>query len=321
MRILVTGGAGYIGSVLSAFLLDNKFKVTILDNLSTGYERLIDPRAKFVLGDILNKNNLMDAMEGCDAVVHLAGKAVVSESIERAEYYYLNNTQGTINVLDVMNERKIKKFIFSSTCAVYGTPPTNTINEKCETNPINPYGDSKLRADSLISKYSKLHEHESYSFRFFNVSGSYISSTGKIFGEIHEPETHLIPSIINSKIVTVYGSNFPTPDGTAIRDYVHVVDLANAIRKAILIKKPSGHYIYNLGAGIGHSVLEVIATVEKVTGNSVKINFAHERIGDPARLVSNSALSELELNWKAELSLMDMISDSDSFLKSLRLTS
>ena len=148
MRILVTGGAGYIGSVLSAFLLDNKFKVTILDNLSTGYERLIDPRAKFVLGDILNKNNLMDAMEGCDAVVHLAGKAVVSESIERAEYYYLNNTQGTINVLDVMNERKIKKFIFSSTCAVYGTPPTNTINEKCETNPINPYGDSTQQCTS-----------------------------------------------------------------------------------------------------------------------------------------------------------------------------
>jgi UDP-glucose 4-epimerase len=318
VRILVTGGAGYIGSVLSAFLLDCDFEITILDNLSTGNQDLIDPRARFVLGDILDEDNLIDAMSDCDAVVHLAGKAIVSESIDMSDYYFSNNTQGTINVLNIMHQKKIKKFIFSSTCAVYGIPKVGAIDEKCDTSPINPYGESKLKADFAISELSRLFKLESYSFRFFNVSGSYMNSTGKNFGEMHKQETHLIPNILNSRIVTIYGSDFPTPDGTCIRDYVHVVDLAKAIKKALSIEKGSGHYIYNLGAGIGHSVLEVIKTAEEVVGSPINIKYSDARIGDPAQLVSNPSLSEIELNWKAEFSLKNMISDSYRFSKSLR---
>ena len=315
VRILVTGGAGYIGSVLSALLLDSDFEVTILDNLSTGNESLIDSRARFVHGDILNRECLLEALYGCDAVVHLAGKAIVSESIHLSEYYISNNTEGTINVLEAMREKNIKKLIFASTCAVYGTPKVNFIDEACEVNPINPYGESKLMADTAISDYSKRFQLECYSLRFFNVSGSYTNLMGKRFGEMHEPESHLIPNIINSETITVYGADWPTSDGTCVRDYVHVVDLAKAIKKAILIKNLSGHYIYNLGTGEGHSVMDVIRAAEKIIGNKLKVNFTEARPGDPARLVSNPKLSEIELGWKSELNLINMISDSHEFIK------
>jgi UDP-glucose 4-epimerase len=319
MKILVTGGAGYIGSVVSAYLLDRNFEVTIIDDLSTGNFGLVDSRANFIKGNVLKKSDLLQAMNGCDVVVHLAAKSIVSESVDEPEIYMRNNVEGTENVLKTMQELGINKLIFSSTCAVYGVPELKTIDELCETNPNNPYGISKLEADKLISKYTKINSFECYSFRFFNVSGSYRNLIGKFFGEMHVPESHLIPNVLNSKIVTVYGSNWLTPDGTCIRDYVHVVDVARAIENAILIEKPNGHYIYNLGVGTGSSVLEVINTAENVMGRKVEVSFANARNGDQSELVSNPALSEIELKWKALLTLKDMIKDSYEFTNQLRL--
>lgn len=321
MKILVTGGAGYIGSVVSAYLLDQNFEVTIIDDLSTGNFDLIDSRANFIKGNVLTKSDLLQAMHGCEAVVHLAAKSIVSESMENPEIYMRINVEGTENVLQTMKDLGVNKLVFSSTCAVYGVPELKTIDELCGTNPNNPYGISKLEADKLISKYTKMNGFEGYSFRFFNVSGSYRNLIGKSFGEMHEPETHLIPNVLNSKIITVYGSNWLTPDGTCIRDYVHVVDVARAIKNAILIEKPNGHYIYNIGVGAGHSVLEVIETAEKVMGKKVEISFANARNGDQSELVSNPALSEIELKWKADLTLKDMINDSYEFTNQLRLRS
>lgn len=315
MRVLVTGGAGYIGSAVSAYLLDNDFEVTILDDLSTGNKSQIDPRAEFVQGDILEKDDLDRSMSGCFAVVHFAGKAIVSDSVENPSQYYLTNTEGTLRVLDGLLRNNITKLVFSSTCAVYGTPTTGSINEFSNTNPINPYGESKLKADSAISSQSKRHKLESYSFRFFNVSGAYTNSDGHQFGEMHAEETHLIPRVFNSKNISVYGSNWPTPDGTCIRDYLHVYDIATAVRKAILISKGYGHYIYNLGLGRGYSVLEMVRKIEKITGTPIKYSLTEKREGDPGVLVSDSSLAKNELGWRPEKSIDEMIEDSYNFYK------
>ena len=317
MKILITGGAGFIGSVTAAYLLDKGFEVNVLDNLTTGHRELVDQRASFFLGDILDRYSINASMDGCDAVVHLAGKAIVSESILKPSLYLENNHLGTINVLHAMKELSVGKLVFSSTCAVYGNPITEIIAEDHPTNPINPYGESKLLADIEIGRFSKDNNLNAISLRFFNVGGSYKNSTNNLFGELHDHETHLIPKIIKNKSIDVYGTDFNSPDGTCVRDYVHVVDLARAIRLALEKQFVLNHEIYNLGSGNGSSVLEVVSEVEKVIALKIVRNNSARNIGDPAYLVANSKLARLELGWETQFTLNEIVRDSFRFIQAL----
>lgn len=317
MKILITGGAGFIGSVTAAYLLDKGFEVNVLDNLSTGHRGLVDQRASFFLGDILDKYSIKASMNGCDAVVHLAGKAIVSESILKPSLYLENNHLGTINILHAMKELSVDKLVFSSTCAVYGNPITQEIAEDHPTNPINPYGESKLLADIEIGRFSRDNNLNAISLRFFNVGGSYKNSNNDLFGELHDQETHLIPKIIKNKLIDVYGTDFNSPDGTCVRDYVHVVDLARAISLALEKDIVLKHEIYNLGSGNGSSVLEVVYEVEKVIASKITTNKSSRNIGDPAYLVANSKLAKTELGWEAQFTLNEIIRDSFRFIQAL----
>ena len=314
MKILITGGAGYIGSVTSAYLLDHGYDVNILDDLSEGNEALIDSRANFIFGSILDEISIDQAVKECQAVVHLAGKAIVSESIENSHKYLLNNHAGTKNILQSMVNNSIKKIVFSSTCAVYGDPKVTYIAEDCIANPINPYGKSKLLADLEIAKFTKKYEFESISLRFFNVAGSYKSQAHKLFGELHKNETHLIPRILKQGIIDVYGSDMDTPDGTCVRDYVHVIDLARAIKLSLEKINTPGHRIYNLGSGNGNSVQEVIEVAEKILSKKIIRKNTNKRIGDPEYLVCNPNLAKNELGWESEYSLTQIIKDSQNFI-------
>jgi len=314
MKILITGGAGYIGSVTSAYLLDHGYDVNILDDLSEGNEALIDSRANFIFGSILDEISIDQAVKECQAIVHLAGKAIVSESIENSHKYLLNNHAGTKNILQSMVNNSIKKIVFSSTCAVYGNPKVTYIDEDCIANPINPYGKSKLLADLEIAKFTKKYEFESISLRFFNVAGSYKSQTHKLFGELHKNETHLIPRILMQGIIDVYGSDMDTPDGTCVRDYVHVIDLARAIKLSLEKINTPGHRIYNLGSGNGNSVQEVIEVAEKILSKKIIRKNTNKRIGDPDYLVCNPNLAKNELGWESEYSLTQIIKDSQNFI-------
>ena len=315
MKVLVTGGAGYIGSVVSAYLLDKGYEVNILDNLSTGHKFLVDSRSTFFFGDILNEDDLSLAMAECTAVVHLAGKALVAESVAYPQIYFENNTTGTKLLLNEMSKSGINKLIFASTCAVYGNPGQSPISEKEKTNPVNPYGESKLQADIAIETFCESNELDAFSFRFFNVAGSYLSSTGNLSGELHDEETHLIPNLVKKQKLTIFGNDWPTLDGTCIRDYVHVADLADAIEKALAMNSKPGHKIYNLGSGKGSSVLEVATEANKNLGNSIEITFTHRRPGDPAELISDPKKAEREIGWKSKLNLETMIKDSISFFR------
>jgi UDP-glucose 4-epimerase len=255
-------------------------------------------------------------MKGCEAVVHLAGKAIVRESIQNPNKYLLNNFTGTKNVLESMVSNSIKKIVFSSTCAVYGDPKMEFISEECITNPINPYGKSKLLADLEISKFTVKYDFNSISLRFFNVAGSYKSQENKLFGESHANETHLIPRILTQGIIDIYGSDMATPDGTCIRDYVHVVDLARAIKLSLVKINTPGHRIYNLGSGEGSSVIEVIQAAEKVMNKNIIKKNIDKQFGDPEYLVSNPNLAKRELGWVSEMNLTQIIEDSQNFILS-----
>lgn len=319
MRLLVTGGAGFIGSVVTAYLLDRGYKVNILDNLSTGHLANIDARANFYPCDLLNAKQINEAMRGCDAVIHLAGKAIVSESIENSFSYINHNYNGTKNILMSMLQLGIQKIVFSSTCAVYGQVEKGLISEINSLNPINPYGESKLLADNELSQYSFLHNFQCTSLRFFNVAGSYRNNEGQLFGELHDNETHLIPRLLLNNKINVYGYKLNTPDGTCIRDFVHVVDLASAILLSIENKSQSGHRIFNLGSNRGYSVLDVIRTVELISGNKISINYLEPRNYDPISLVSDSSLAFRELNWKSQFSLESIIEDTMKFITQRRI--
>jgi UDP-glucose 4-epimerase len=314
MKVLVTGGAGYIGSVLTGYLIDQGYEVNILDNLSTGHKLLVDTRANFFDGDILIEEDLITAMNGCNAVVHLAGKALVAESVMYPDLYFRQNFEGTKAVLQGMIVSGIKKIIFSSTCAVYGNVQSGKISENTSTNPINPYGESKLKADEEINLNSAKYKLDAYSFRFFNVAGSYLSKTGQSFGELHATETHLIPNILKNKEIDVFGTDWQTRDGTCIRDYVHVKDLAVAIGIALNSETKFGHKIYNLGSGEGSSVLEVISAANKVLPKPVIKKNRERRPGDPQELVSDSALVLRELKWKSRHNINEIVADAYKFI-------
>lgn len=311
--ILVIGGAGYIGSHVVKELLKTN-EVVILDNLSTGHRWAVDERSVFVEGDLGNKEDLkaLFSKYQIEAVMHFAASSLVGESVTNPMKYYINNVSSTLILLQTMLEFGINKFIFSSTAATYGIPNVDMITEDTATNPINPYGQSKLMVEHIVSDLAKADDLKYVVLRYFNAAGAFES--GEI-GEEHDPETHLIPIILQHLLgqrenISIFGSDYETEDGTCIRDYIHVTDLANAHILALkaLLEGKKDTATYNLGNGLGYSVKEVVEMCEKVTGKKANIVMGDRRAGDPAKLVASSDKIYSELGWKAEYSLEMIIS-------------
>ena len=309
--ILVTGGAGYIGSHTNKLLNKKGYETVVFDNLVYGHKEFAK-WGEFVLGDLNNIEQVRLLFEKYDieAVIHFAAFAYVGESVKKPEKYYLNNVYNTLNLLKVMREYNCKYIVFSSTCATYGVPEKIPIDENHSQNPINPYGQSKLMIEKILEDYSKAYGLKYVSLRYFNVAGADID--GEI-GEWHEPETHLIPNILDVAIekkeyVEVYGTDYPTPDGTCIRDFIHVVDLAEAHILALeYLRKNQKSDVFNLGNGNGFSVLEVIKKVEEITGKSINYKKMPRREGDPPVLVADATKARNILNWKPKYNSSDTI--------------
>jgi UDP-glucose 4-epimerase len=312
VKLLVTGGAGYIGSVVALQLAEADHEVTILDNLSKGHERAVPEGARFVQGDLLDARALSQVLDpGYDGVLHFAALSLVGESVEQPGLYYRTNVAGTLNLLDAMRAAEVPRFVFSSTAAVYGEPEEVPIPETATTRPTNPYGGSKLAVDQLTGFHARAHGLSATSLRYFNVAGA----SGAL-GEDHDPETHLIPLVLKAALgerdsVEIFGTDYSTPDGTAIRDYIHVEDLSRAHLLALEAAGPGEHCVYNLGNGSGFSVREVVEAARRVTGRQIEAVEAPRRSGDPPALVTSSALIREELGWVPEKpDLEDMISDA-----------
>jgi UDP-glucose 4-epimerase len=311
MKLLVTGGAGYIGSVVANHLLAGGHEVVVLDHLERGHRDAVPEGARFVQADLLDEAATRDAVaEGFDGVLHFAALALVAESVDHPERYHRGNFVGTLNLLDAMRDAGIGNLVFSSTCATYGEPDVVPMREDLPTNPVNAYGNSKLAVDRMIADESRAHGLAATSLRYFNVAGS----SGR-FGEDHEPETHLIPLVLRAAAgrtehVKVFGTDYPTDDGTAVRDYIHVDDLAVAHVLALEHNTPGEHRIYNLGSGHGYSVRQVIDTARRVTGREIATVEEARRPGDPPALVAGADRARAELGWTPEKSLEDMIGDA-----------
>lgn len=309
-NILVFGGAGYIGSCTTKHLLDKGCNCVVADNLIYGHKEAVDKRAKFIHADLLDNYSLTQLFksEKIDAVVHFAAFAYVGESVEKPSKYYQNNVIGTLNLLNAMLEFGVKDIVFSSTCATYGEPQYTPIDEKHPQNPINAYGRTKLMIEQIFADYERAYHLRHISLRYFNASGA--SKDGQI-GESHEPETHLIPLVLKAikgeiEAINVFGTDYDTPDGTCIRDYIHIEDLAQAHRLALEnLHKFSG--CINLGTGLGTSVKEVIQAAEKVSGRKCPVNYAPRRAGDPARLYADNQKAKQILNWQPEFNHIEDI--------------
>ncbi len=301
MRLLVTGGAGYVGSVCAAHLVTAGHTVTVLDDLSTGHRDAVPDGAGFAEGDLaeIAGDVLAAGVDGgaYDGVLHFAARSLVGESVVRPELYWHGNVVTSLALLDAMRAHGVPRLVFSSTAATYGEPEQVPIREDAPTRPTNPYGASKLAIDHAIGSYSRAHGIAAVSLRYFNVAGAH----GR-FGERHAVETHLIPIVLQvaagqRESVSVYGDDWPTPDGTCIRDYVHVDDLAAAHLLALEHARPGEHGIYNLGSGSGFSVREVVEACRAVTGHSIPAVSAPRRDGDPAVLVASSEAATAALGW------------------------
>jgi UDP-glucose 4-epimerase len=315
MRLLVTGGAGYIGSIVARHLINDGHDVVVLDNLERGHREAVPPGAGFVECDLRDLDAVRAAVEDSfSAVLHFAAFALVAESVEHPERYYRNNVLGTLNLLDAMRGASVSRLVFSSTCAVYGEPDEVPIPEGIPTRPTNPYGASKLATDGMISDFCAAHGLGAVSLRYFNVAGA----SGEL-GEDHEPETHLIPNVLRAAMginpaVKIFGTDYPTRDGTAIRDYIHIDDLAAAHLLALEATRAGEHQIFNLGNGNGFSVREVIAAAEAVTGNSIPTEEAERRPGDPPMLVAAGEKIRRELGWEPKKpSMTGMVADAWEF--------
>lgn len=324
MKLLVLGGAGYIGSHTATELLDNGHEVVIADNLVTGYREAVPEKATFYQGDLRDKDFLVDLLtkEKVDAVIHFAAFSLVGESVTNPLKYYENNLYGTKVLLDAMIKTGVDKIVFSSTAATYGEPENIPILESDRTCPTNPYGETKLAMEKMISWAAKAHGLHFVSLRYFNACGAHKS--GKI-GEAHNPESHLIPLVLqvpNGKreFVSIYGNDYDTPDGTCIRDYIHVTDLAKAHILAVEYLMNGGESdIFNLGNGVGYSVKEVIETARKVTGHPIPAKEEARRAGDPARLVASGEKARKILGWEPEIKdLADIISSAWKWHKAHR---
>jgi UDP-glucose 4-epimerase len=316
MRVLVTGGAGYIGSVVAAQLIAAGHEVTVLDDLSTGYADAVPAGATFVKGTLRDCAAEVLA-DGIDAVLHCAAKALVGESVAEPAKYWSTNLGGTLSLLEAMREIGVRTIVFSSTSAVYGEPERTPITETDPTRPANPYGATKLAADTALTEFARLYGFGAVSLRYFNVAGAYLAADGGWFGERHQPETHLIPTVLASvaagRRMQIFGGDYATPDGTCVRDYIHVADLAEAHLRALTACRPGGHRIYNLGNGTGFSVREVIEVCREVTGSDIDVDVVARREGDPAVLVASSARIEAELGWRAVRDLRAMAADAWAF--------
>lgn len=309
-KVLITGGAGYIGSVCSEYLLDRGFDVTVLDALITGHRSAVDKRVtEFVELDLADRDGLIKLCERgkFDAIMHFAAFSLVGESMQDPGKYFRNNLANAINLADAAVAGKVKRIVFSSTAATFGQPEAVPIAEDAPQKPINPYGESKLCFEKVLAWYKAIHNIEYTALRYFNAAGA-----SKNFGEDHSPETHLIPIILQvaqgkREKIMVYGNDYDTFDGSCIRDYIHVIDLAQAHMKA-LYAPGSGHY--NLGTGNGLSVFEIIESARRVTGHAIPVEIAPRRAGDPPRLIADSTRARRELNWQPELENADAIIES-----------
>ncbi len=316
MKLLVTGGAGYIGSIVARLLIEQGHEIVVFDNLERGHREAVPAEAQLIVGDLRNPEDPRGALRtgGFDGVLHFAALALVGESVEHPELYYRTNVAGTLNLLEAMVAYEVPRLVFSSTCAVYGQPDEVPISEAATPRPQNAYGASKLAADYLIGDFCTAYRLGAVSLRYFNVAGAHGEA-----GEDHEPETHLIPNILKVPLgqrdaVQIFGTDYPTQDGTAVRDYIHIDDLAAAHVLALENARAGEHRIFNLGNGNGFSVRDVIAAVEKVTGTTIATEESERRPGDPPRLVAAGQKIREELGWaprKPELETM--IADAWAF--------
>lgn len=312
MRILVTGGAGYIGSHFARMVSKSNDEVIVADNLSRGHQESIPDGVQFKNVDIRDAEKISEVIRkySPEAVVHFAAFAYVEESVEHPELYYQNNVVGSYNLIRAASENKVKYFVFSSTCSVYGNPGKVPISEEAQTNPINPYANTKLIIEMMLKDFQSAYGMKYVSLRYFNAAGA--DDSGEI-GESHNPEPHLIPIVLEAangkrEKVSVFGNDYNTPDGTCIRDYIHVNDLSNAHVKALEhLSSGNESTIINLGTGSGNSVMEIIKTAEKVTGKNILFGIAKRRKGDPAILVADNTKALKILNWKPKYTIDDII--------------
>ena len=312
MRVLVTGGTGYIGSTAVEILLSQGYEIAILDDCSMGHADTVPAGVRFVQGSLLNANEVADALQGCEAVMHFAGKSLVGESVEKPDLYQSVNVDGTRILLDEMRKQSITKIVFSSSAATYGEPKIVPILETSETNPTNPYGATKLAIDHMITEEAKNHGISAASLRYFNVAGALKAQRGWL-AERHNPETHLIPNVLRStdaNPVKIFGTDWPTEDGTCIRDYVHVIDLIDAHIKALNSLGQPGHEIYNLGSGSGYSVREVVKAASDAIGHQIPFVDSPRRAGDPAVLIADISKAKRMLDWSPTRNMTTMVADT-----------
>lgn len=304
MKVLVTGGAGYIGSVCVEQLLNAGHEVTVFDHLEQGHRGAVDERAKFLEGSLADASRVRAAIEGAEAIVHFAAYTLVGESMTNPGKYFRNNVANGINLLEAAVAARVRKFVFSSTCATYGPPERVPMTEDLPQRPISPYGESKLMFEKMLQWYRQIHGLEFVAFRYFNAAGA-----SEKFGEDHRPETHLIPNILRVALgkathFEIYGTDYPTPDGTCTRDYIHVIDLSDA---HVLALAPGKQGFFNLGNGDGYSVREVHHACEKVVGCKIAAIERPRRAGDPPRLVASAEKARNELGWKPKFPKLDQI--------------
>jgi UDP-glucose 4-epimerase len=309
MKILVVGGAGYIGSICTELLLDEGHETAVFDNLTEGHRRAVDARARFIQGDLADREEIQAALSSTrpDAVMHFAASALVGESMRDPSKYFRNNISNGLNLLDAMVATDVERVVFSSTCAIFGPPERLPIDETAPARPINPYGESKLAFEKILRWYDEIHDLKFVSLRYFNAAGA-----SEKFGEDHRVETHLIPNVLKVALgqkphAEIYGTNYETPDGTCIRDYIHIVDLARA---HILALKAAKSEFYNLGTGGGSSVREVIDACRKITGCRIDTVEKPRRPGDPLRLIASSEKIKNELGWRPQFQSLDAIVES-----------
>jgi len=312
MKALIVGGAGYIGSVVTRLMAAEGHEVVVLDDCSTGHADSVPPGVELVKTDITDAATVLNGA-GFDAVLHFAAKSLVGESVAKPSLYWRTNVYGTRVLLDAITENAVPRLVFSSTAATYGEPESIPITEDAPTRPTNTYGATKLAVDMMITGECAATDLAAVSLRYFNVAGAAYGA-----GERHGVETHLIPIALDAAAgrrdaLTIYGDDWPTPDGTPIRDYVHVADLARAHVLALTAAQPGEHLICNLGNGSGFSVREVLATIEKVTGHPVPVTVGPRRAGDPIRLVASAERAAQRLGWSPEQTLSDMIADAWEF--------
>jgi UDP-glucose 4-epimerase len=309
MHILVTGGAGYIGSICVEQLLNAGHQVSVYDNLTEGHRAAVDERAKLYVGDLADRELILSTMGEIrpEAVMHFAANALVGESMVNPSKYFRNNVTAGINLLDAMTAHGVKRLVFSSTCATFGPPERLPIDETLPQRPINPYGESKLIFEQILRWYDEVHSLKYVALRYFNAAGA-----SEKFGEDHRIETHLIPNVLKVALgqkshVEIFGTDYETPDGTCVRDYIHILDLAQAHMLAL---GTEGSAKFNLGTGGGTSVREIIATCERVTGKKITVVEQPRRPGDPARLIAGSDKIRSELGWEPKFQAIEKIIES-----------